>query len=120
MWGGETVSLKPVPSLQHLLIEPGELTFAEMIKSMDRGVIVGQALGAHSGNIPNGDYSIGLSPGLYVEGGEIVGHMKDTMVAGNIYELLKQVAAIGNDTKWVGSFLNTPSIYCPSVSVASK
>lgn len=47
------------------------------------------ALGAHSGNIPNGDFSIGLSPGLYVENGEIVGHVKDSMVAGNIYEVMK-------------------------------
>ncbi|MFQ5870163.1 MAG: TldD/PmbA family protein, partial [Candidatus Zixiibacteriota bacterium] len=76
MWGVDTVSTKPTPSLQHLVIEPGDLAFAEVIRSMDRGVIVGEALGAHSGNIPNGDYSIGLSPGLYIEGGEIVGHVK--------------------------------------------
>jgi predicted Zn-dependent protease len=42
------------------------------------------------------------------------------MVSGNVYKLLKQVAAIGNDTRWVGGFLSTPSIYCPLVSVASK
>jgi PmbA protein len=119
MWGGETVSLKPVPSLQHLLIEPGELTFAEMIKSMDRGVIVGQALGAHSGNIPNGDYSIGLSPGLYVEGGEIVGHMKDTMVAGNIYNTLRNVISIEN-MQHHGSGGRYPAILVDDVNVATR
>jgi len=42
------------------------------------------------------------------------------MVSGNIYEILKEIAAIGSDAKWVGGSLNTPSIYCPNVSVASK
>jgi PmbA protein len=119
MWGGEGVSLKPEPRLQHLQIEPGDLTLAEMIKSMDRGIIVGEALGAHSGNIPNGDYSIGLSPGLYVEGGEIVGHVKDAMVAGNIYETLKNVISI-EDTQHLGFGGRYPAILVDDVNVAVK
>jgi PmbA protein len=55
-----------------------------------------------------------------VESGKIVGRVKDTMVAGNIYQLLKKITAIGSDARWVGGFLNTPSLYLPSVSVASK
>jgi hypothetical protein len=43
-------------------------------------------MGAHSGNILNGDFSIGLSPGLYVERGEILGQVKNVMVAGNIFD----------------------------------
>jgi len=119
MWGGETVSLKPTPSLQHLIIEPGDPTFAEMIRSMDRGMIVGQALGAHSGNIPNGDYSIGLSPGLYVEGGEIAGHVKDAMAAGNIYETLRNVISIENKQHH-GLGGRFPAILVDDVNVATK
>ena len=119
MWGGETISHKPEPSLQHLLIEPGDLTFGEMIKSIDRGIIVGEALGAHSGNIPNGDYSIGLSPGLYVERGEIVGHVKDAMVAGNIYETLKNVVSI-EDAQHFGPSGRYPAILIDNVNVTVK
>jgi len=54
--------------------------------------------GAHSGNILNGDYSVGLCPGLYVENGEIMGHVKDAMVAGNIFETLKEVIDIEDTT----------------------
>jgi len=42
------------------------------------------------------------------------------MVSGNIYQVLKQITAIGSEPKWVGSFLKTPHLYCPSLSVASK
>jgi PmbA protein len=119
MWGGEIISLKPVPSLRHLVIEPGEWTFAEMVRSMDRGVIVGGALGGHSGNIPNGDYSIGLAPGLYVEDGEIIGHVKDAMVAGNIYRTLKNIIAIENMQHY-GHGGRYPAILVEDVNVATK
>jgi len=42
------------------------------------------------------------------------------MVSGNIYQVLKQIIAIGSDAKWVGGFLNSPSLYCPDLSVAVK
>lgn len=91
-----------------------------MVKSMDKGIIIEGALGYHSGNVPNGDYSIGACPGLYVEEGEIVGRVNDAMIAGNIYETLKHVVAIGDtlypshDGAWV------PAILCDDVSVATK
>ena len=86
---------------------------------MERGIIVGQALGAHSGNIQNGDYSIGLSPGLYVAGGEIVGHIKDAMVAGNIYETMKRVVSVENRQHFSvdGRF---PALLLDDVNVATK
>ena len=97
MWGGETVSLAPTPTLGHLTIVPGKDSFNEMIKKIKRGILVGGALGAHSGNIPNGDFSIGINPGFYIEDGEIVGRVKDGMIAGNIYDVMKRVSSIENE-----------------------
>ncbi|MGB9719946.1 MAG: TldD/PmbA family protein [bacterium] len=96
MWGGEYAALKPIPALEHLIIEPGEKSLQEIIRSMDKGVIVAGVLGAHSGNIPNGDFSIGIDPCLYVENGEILGRAKNTMIAGNIYDVMKNVVEIEN------------------------
>ncbi len=118
-WGGDTITINPNPSLSHLLIKPGNTTFNELLKMMNRGVIVAGALGAHSGNIPNGDFSIGLSPGLLVENGKIVGHLKDTMIAGNIYEVMKNVIAI-EDTAYQAQGGKYPSILFDDVSVATK
>ena len=117
MWGGDPVTMKPNPSLKHLLFGKGAKTVEEIIGSMDRGVIVEGALGAHSGNIPNGDYSIGLSPGLYVEDGKIVGNVKDTMVAGNIYDTFKNVLEVSkNDYYFMNGII--PAILCDNVSVS--
>jgi PmbA protein len=116
---GDPISMKPTPSLQHLIIEPGEKDFWQLIKDIDRGIIVCGALGAHSGNIPNGDFSIGLSPGLYVEKGEIKGRIKDAMVAGNIYETMRHVIDIEN-TVHPASTGHYPAVLFDNVSVATK
>ena len=117
--GGDVFSLMPNPVLTHLTIKPGDTSFADLVKSMDKGLIVEGALGAHSGNIPNGDYSIGADPALYVENGEIVGRAKDVMVAGNIYDTLKHVVAI-EDTLHLGGGGWFPAILCDNVSVSAK
>jgi PmbA protein len=118
MWGGETVSFKPFPSLSHLFIQPGRRPLSAMIATMEKGVIVAGALGAHSGNILNGDYSIGLAPGLYVEDGNIVGHVKDAMVAGNIFDTMKRVVEIENE-QHPGSGGMFPAILFEDVSIAT-
>jgi PmbA protein len=118
-WGGEPISLKPNPTVEHLWIKPGKSTFAQMLASMERGVIVVYGLGAHSGNIPNGDFSIGLSPGLYVEKGKVIGRIKDAMVAGNVYDIMKNVVMIEDAARpaFGGTF---PSILFDNVNVATK
>jgi PmbA protein len=118
MWGGETISFKPFPSLEHLYILPGNQSFSELVKQIDQGVIVAGAMGAHSGNILNGDFSIGLSPGLYVEQGEVMGYVKDAMIAGNIFDTMKNIIAIENTLypSYSGTF---PAILFENVSVAT-
>jgi PmbA protein len=114
-----SVSSKPAPALNHLVILPGNISFPGLIKSIDSGIIIAGALGAHSGNIPNGDFSIGVSPAIYIEKGEIVGNVKDVMVAGNIYDTLKNIVEIENTLHpcFGGKF---PSILFDNVNVTIK
>ena len=120
MWGGETVSLPPMPQLSCSRIAPGNVSFEDMIKGIDRGVIVFGVLGAHSGNILNGDFSVGLNPGYYVENGEIKGRVRDGMVSGNVYDVLNKIESVENrlhDSPTGGTY---PSILLNDVSVAAK
>jgi len=119
MWGGETVSFKPSPALEHLYVRTGNKSFPELIKSIDRGIIVAGAIGAHSGNIQNGDFSIGLSPGIYVEKGEILGHVKDAMIAGNVYDTMKNVVDL-EDTGHSALSGIFPAVLFENVSVVTR
>jgi PmbA protein len=91
-----------------------------MAADIKEGLIIEQLMGGEQGNILGGDFSGNVLLGYKIENGKVSGRVKNTMVYGNVYQLLKDVAAIGNDSRWVGSSLNTPSIYCPQISVASK
>jgi PmbA protein len=110
----------PVPSPSTLVIAPGEASFDEMLADIKEGLVIEQLMGAEQGNILGGDFSGNVLLGYKVESGKIVGRVKDTMVSGNVYKLLKEISAIGSQPKWVGGVLSTPAIYCPRLSVASK
>jgi PmbA protein len=120
------ISSKVIPLLAYLTVKPGKKSLAELIKAMEKGVIVCGVMGAHSGNILNGDFSVGLAPGIYVENGEIVGRVKDAMVAGNIYETMKNVIDV-EDTVYPGytamfppSLGMLPAVLFDDVSVVTK
>ena len=110
----------PAPSPTAFVIAPGNTTFDQMVGDIKEGLVIEELMGAEQGNILGGDFSGNVLLGYRIENGKIVGRVKDTMVSGNIYQLLKEIAAIGSDARWVGGFVNTPSLCFPRVSVASK
>jgi len=110
----------PSPSINALVFEGGKTSFDDMVKSIKEGLVVEQLMGAGQGNTLGGDFSGNVLLGFKIENGEITGRVKDTMVSGNVYQLLKTIAAIGSDSKWVGGSLRTPSFCFNDVSVASR
>ena len=104
----------PSPDLVNLLIQPSQNSFEQLIASLDQAILIEQVLGEEPDI--SGDFSVNIDLGFYVEKGEIVGRIKDTMVAGNVYTALKEVIDIGNDNRWIGSCY-TPSIVVNTLSV---
>lgn len=117
IWGGDPIMMQPHPYLGHFYFDSGEKSFDELLEEMGTGIVVFGALGDHTGNIPNGDFSIGLSLGLCVEGGHIVGKAKDTMVSGNVYDILKRAIAVGCDSE--PNYSNNPPILFDGVAVSN-
>jgi PmbA protein len=107
----------PTPGLFNFLIQPGRTSFEESIASISRGAIVDQILGSGAGI--SGDFSINVDLGYRVENGQVVGRIKDTMVAGNVYAALKQLVTICSDAEWNGSCY-TPSLIVEGLSVTGK
>ena len=104
----------PSPSLVNLIIAPGNVSFDELITQLDNGIIVDQMLGG--GADISGDFSVNVDLGYRVENGKIMGRIKDTAIAGNVYQILKQIVALGNDRIWNGSCY-TPSLIVEGISV---
>lgn len=104
----------PSPGLVNLLIQPGKYSLQDLITQLDEGLVVDQMLGGGDGI--SGDFSVNVDLGYRVRHGEIIGRVKDTMVAGNVYTVLKQVIAVGEDADWNGPCY-TPSLIVEGVSV---
>ncbi len=117
---GDRARGMPAPSPTAFVIAPGNTTFDQMVGDIKEGLVIEELMGAEQGNILGGDFSGNVLLGYKIENGKIVGRVKDTMVSGNIYQLLKEITTIGSDARWVGGFVHTPSLCFPSLSVASK
>jgi PmbA protein len=92
----------------NLIVQSGDLDFRGLLREMGTGLLVTELLG-HGINYVNGDYSRGAA-GYWVEGGEIAYPVHEITIAGNLKDMFRGIAAIGNDTlvrgsKQVGSIL---------------
>lgn len=106
----------PSPHCSNLVVQPGEMTMNEMIKQMKNGLIVQQVIGGGQGNVLAGEFSVNVDLGFKVENGEIVGRIKDTMIAGNTYELLNRLVEIGSEVSFYDNIF-TPPLWIDGVSV---
>ncbi|MBD2431256.1 MULTISPECIES: TldD/PmbA family protein [Fischerella] len=106
----------PTPGLFNFLIQPGSGSLPELIELLNDGLIVDQMLGSSG---ISGDFSINVDLGYRVQNGQVIGRVKDTMVAGNVYTALKQLAKLGSDTDWNGSCY-TPSLIVEGLSTTGR
>jgi PmbA protein len=118
--GSRGLATLPSPSPSTVVVENGDTSFGDMLADIREGLVVEQLLGATQGNILGGDFSGNILLGYAVKNGEIAGRVKDTMVSGNIYDALKEVAAVGDEGKWVAGRARIPHLYCPRLSVSKK
>ncbi|MBN1295899.1 TldD/PmbA family protein [bacterium] len=89
LYTGFSIDSLPSPWPSSFVMSPGNLSRDEIIRSIDDGIIVDDLMGAGQGNNLNGEFSMSIALGYKIEKGEIVGRVKDVMVAGNVFDILK-------------------------------
>jgi len=109
----------------NLIISPGDVALKDMIKGVRKGLLVHEYLGLGQGNPINGEFSVNLALGYKIENGEIVGRVKDVMLAGNAYQALNQITAISQEQQWRGGPYSLfsglfPYIQVDKLSVVAK
>jgi len=72
-----------------------------MLRGIRNGLLVHEFIGLGQGNPINGEFSVNVFLGYKIENGEIVGRVKDVMLAGNAFDALKDIAAISQERDWV-------------------
>ncbi|MBM3307378.1 MAG: TldD/PmbA family protein [Candidatus Eisenbacteria bacterium] len=116
----------PQPEITGWEMAGGDAPHAELLDRMKSGVIVDSIMGIMMSNLLAGDFSGNVAYGLKVENGRVAGRVKDTMVAGNIYRLLKDnVVGISKEVERVGlmGFIGShsyPYVLMKDVSISTK
>jgi PmbA protein len=85
----------------NLIVRPGKLDFDGLLKKMGRGLVVTELLGQGVNHV-TGDYSRGAA-GFWVEHGEIQYPVEEITIAGNLKDMYRNIAAVGNDVLVQGS-----------------
>lgn len=111
---------RPSPSLANVCISPGKTSVDDLIAGIEEGIIVDQVLGAGQSNVLAGEFSVNIDLGYKVEQGKIVGRVKDTMVAGNIFEAFSNLVDLSDRPEWVGGSAYVPHILFAKLGVAAR
>ncbi len=118
--GSRSLFSPPMPNPTNLILEAGDTSLKDMLASIEHGLLVEDVLGLGQGNIISGAFSNPLSLAFKIEKGEIVGRVKNAAIAGNVYELLKDVAAVSQEQQWVYNNFSLPYILLPEMNVVAK
>jgi len=116
----------PAPEVTNWVMAGGEKPHEELVAGIKDGVIVDSIMGVLMSNLTAGDFAGNVAYGLKIENGKTTGRVKDTMVSGNIYKLLKDnLLEISSDVELVGRLGFFGSHYFPyllmkDVPIATK
>lgn len=120
-------SAKPVCDFSNVVFSTGSMSVADMIASVDDGVMVESIGGLLLANLTNGDYSGTIAHGLKIEHGKIVGRVTNAMISGNVYhDFLHNLIDFSKDADWLGAFsgqigaLYVPHVLLKNITISSR
>jgi TldD protein len=86
----------PIPRMSNTFIAKGETPAEEIIKSLDKGLLV-KKMGGGEVNPLTGDFVFEVREGYYVEGGEVLFPVKGATLVGNGPKVLEIIDLVGDD-----------------------
>jgi TldD protein len=85
----------PIVRMTNTAIEPGDTSFENMVKDINDGVYAVRMLGGQT----NGEmFTFAAAEGYMIRDGKIAEPVSDVTLSGNVFQTLKDIEAIGNDT----------------------
>ena len=104
----------------NLYFEPGVLSFDELLRQAGDGVVITEVSGLHAGANPvSGDFSL-LSKGYTIKDGQRDQPLERITVAGNFYELLKNIRAFASDLRFPYGPMGSASADAGEMTISGK
>ena len=107
----------------NVYIPQGEKSLEELLCQMGTGLYITGVSGVFAGARPNsGDFSL-ISSGYRVENGKMARAVNQITIAGNFFDMLKDVLAVASDEYWMiapNGNVRTPSLYVRNLTISGK
>jgi PmbA protein len=104
----------------NFFLKAGETGYDQLLKDMDDGLLIKEVEGLGAGaDSVSGDFSLS-SKGFLIKDGSIVRPVEQITIAGNFYEMLKAVRAVGSDLTFPQGAFGSPSVDVGKLSVAGN
>ncbi len=104
----------------NFFFRPGEKDLDTLLADMGDGLLITELGGLHAGaNAVSGDFSL-IAKGFRIAGGKQAEPVEQITVAGNFYQLLKDIRAVGSDLEFRGGSIGSPSVDAGNIHVAGK
>lgn len=100
-----------------LVIEAGDTPLDEMIKGIEKGVIIGRFSGGNPG--ANGEFSGVAKNGFIIENGKVGKALSETMISGNLADMLNNLVGISKELLIDGSVV-APYMAFDGITVSGK
>jgi len=110
-------------SPSNFYIDKGDKSFDEIISSIKKGILITELQGLHSGlNTISGDFSL-AALGFEIENGKIKRPVEQITVAGNYFEMIKNIEEVGTDLKFGlpgEAYIGSPSLKIKKLSISGE
>ncbi|MBI3557812.1 MAG: TldD/PmbA family protein [Deltaproteobacteria bacterium] len=110
------VKSPPGVGTTNVYLKPGSRSFDMLVADAGKGVYITDLLGLHTANPVTGEFSVGAS-GVLIEGGRLTTPVKGFAIAGNLVDLLHDVADVGSDMRFWGS-VGAPSLLVSKLAIS--
>ncbi len=84
----------PIVRMGNIYIEPGSLSFDDLVAQLDNGLYI---LDAKGGQTAGENFTFGAQYGYVVKNGKMGVMLRDINMTGNLYQTLQNIVAIGDD-----------------------
>jgi TldD protein len=90
-----SATFMPLVRMTNTAIESGEHSFDEMVADIDEGVYAVRMLGGQT----NGEmFTFAAAQGFMIRDGKLAEPVSDVTLSGNVFQTLKDIESIGNDS----------------------
>ena len=101
-------------------IKPSKKSLDDLCLMVKDGVLINNVHGLHAGMNPlSGDFSLQAS-GYIIENGKIAKPVNLITIAGNLFEMFKDIKEVGNDIFVTYGGISTPSVFIKKLAISSK